>query len=36
VWAVRLALPADHPPVTPVQRVTVRPGSGLRMEAVRR
>lgn len=36
VRAVRLGLPADHPPVTPVQRVTVRPGGGLRMDAVRR
>ena len=36
VRTVRLALPADHPPVIPVQRVTVRPGQGLRMDAVRR
>ena len=36
VRTVRLALPADHPPVIPVQRVTVRPQHGLRMDAMRR
>ena len=34
--AVRLTLPADHPPVTPLHRVTLRPKDGLRMVAQRR
>ena len=34
--AVRLTLPADHPPVTPLHRVTLRPKDGLRMMAQRR
>ena len=33
VRAVRLTLPADHPPVTPLHRVTLRPQNGLRMDA---
>jgi len=33
VRAVRFHLPADHPPVTPLHRVTLRPEHGLRMEA---
>lgn len=33
VRAVRLRLPEDHPPVTPLHRVTLRPEHGLRMEA---
>jgi cytochrome P450 len=31
--AVRFRLPADHPPVTPLHRVTLRPEHGLRMDA---
>jgi cytochrome P450 len=34
--AVRFTLPADHPPVTPLHRVTLRPKDGLRMLAQRR
>ncbi|MFD6317367.1 cytochrome P450 [Methylorubrum thiocyanatum] len=34
--AVRFTLPADHPPVTPLHRVTLRPKDGLRMLAERR
>ena len=33
VRAVRFHLPEDHPPVTPLQRVTLRPEHGLRMRA---
>ncbi len=33
VRAVRFRLPDDHPPVTPLHRVTLRPEHGLRMEA---
>ncbi|MDP4025355.1 cytochrome P450 [Methylobacterium sp. NEAU 140] len=33
VRAVRFRLPDDHPPVLPLQRVTLRPAQGLRMEA---
>lgn len=33
VRAVRFHLPADHPPVSPLHRVTLRPEHGLRMEA---
>ncbi len=36
VRTVRLALPPDHPPVTPLHRVTLRPKEGLRMIAARR
>jgi len=36
VRAVRFRLPADHPPVTPLHRVTLRPEHGLRMEATAR
>ena len=36
VRAVRFRLPADHPPVTPLHRVTLRPEHGLRMEAAAR
>ncbi len=36
VRAVRFRLPADHPPVTPLHRVTLRPEHGLRMDAVAR
>ena len=36
IRAVRLTLPADHPPVTPLHRVTLRPKDGLRMRAARR
>ncbi len=31
VRAVRLDLPADHPPVTPLHRLTLRPENGLRL-----
>ncbi|WP_232630066.1 cytochrome P450 [Methylobacterium sp. Leaf118] len=34
--AVHLILPADHPPVTPLHRVTLRPKDGLRMVVRRR
>ena len=34
--AVRFDLPADHPPVLPVQRLTLRPQNGLRMRVERR
>ena len=34
--AARLTLPEDHPPVTPLHRVTLRPKDGLRMVARRR
>jgi len=33
VRAVRFHLPADHPAVSPLHRVTLRPEHGLRMEA---
>ena len=33
VRAVRFRLPDDHPPVTPLHRVTLRPEHGLHMEA---
>ena len=33
VRTVRFRLPDDHPPVTPLHRVTLRPEHGLRMEA---
>lgn len=36
VRAVRFRLPEDHPPITPLHRVTLRPEHGLRMEAERR
>ncbi|GJE29741.1 cytochrome P450 [Methylobacterium organophilum] len=36
VRAVRLGLPARHPPVTPLHRVTLRPESGLRLRVERR
>lgn len=36
VRAVRLTLPPDHPPVTPLHRVTLRPKEGLRMVTARR
>ena len=36
VRAVRLALPAGHPPVIPLHRVTLRPQYGLRMDAAPR
>ena len=36
VRAVRLSVPAGHPPVTPLQRVTLRPKNGLRLDVVRR
>ncbi|WP_375456989.1 cytochrome P450 [uncultured Methylobacterium sp.] len=36
VRAVRFRLPEDHPPVTPLHRVTLRPEHGLRMDASRR
>ncbi|GJE61001.1 cytochrome P450 [Methylobacterium trifolii] len=36
VRTVRFRLPADHPPVTPLHRVTLRPEHGLRMDATRR
>ena len=34
--AVAFALPADHPPVTPLHRVTLRPANGLGMQVTRR
>jgi cytochrome P450 len=33
VHAMRFSLPADHPPVIPLHRVTLRPEHGLRMDA---
>ncbi|MGU3537229.1 cytochrome P450 [Methylobacterium sp. A54F] len=36
VRAVRFDLPAGHPPVTPLHRVTLRPEHGLRMRLARR
>jgi cytochrome P450 len=36
VRAVRLRMAADHPPVTPLHRVTLRPEHGLRMGVERR
>ena len=36
VRAVRFRLPDEHPPVTPLHRVTLRPEHGLRMDATRR
>jgi cytochrome P450 len=36
VRAVRFRLPEDHPPVTPLHRVTLRPEHGLRMDATAR
>ena len=36
VRAARLELPEDHPPMTPLHRVTLRPEHGLRMLARRR
>ncbi|GEP03462.1 cytochrome P450 [Methylobacterium oxalidis] len=36
VHAVRLSLPADHAPVIPLHRVTLRPEHGLRMDVERR
>ncbi|RZK96707.1 MAG: cytochrome P450, partial [Methylobacterium sp.] len=36
VRAVRFRMPADHPPMTPLHRVTLRPEHGLRMDATRR
>ena len=36
VRAVRFRMPDDHPPMTPLHRVTLRPEHGLRMDATRR
>ena len=36
VRSVRLRVPADHPAVTPLHRVTLRPEHGLRMAVARR
>lgn len=36
VRAVRFRMPADHPPVTPLHRVTLRPEHGLKMDATAR